>query len=164
MEQHHSHHQHFETANVTRPAGRTDKKKNIYILAVSATLHCLLGCGLGEVAGMVIGTSLHWSNGATMGLALTLGFVFGFAFGMIPLIRSGLGIKKAFRQVLVAEGLSIAVMETVEVLVQVNTSGVMDSHLTDWIFWKGMLLGLTAGFVAAYPVNYWFLKRGFRHH
>lgn len=64
---------------------------------------------------------------------------------------------------LIAEGLSIAVMETVEVLVQVNTPGVMDAHLHEWAFWKGMLFGLAAGFIAAFPVNYLFIKRGLRH-
>ena len=139
------------------------KKENHYLLAASATLHCLLGCGLGEVLGMSIGTWLHWSNLATMALAIILGFVLGFVFGMVPLIRAGFSLKQAFRQVLIAEGLSIAVMETVEVLVQVNAPGVMDAHLTGWLFWKGMLMGLVAGFIAAYPVNLIFIKKGIRH-
>lgn len=132
-------------------------------LAFSATVHCLVGCGLGEVLGMVIGTWLHMNNTDTMILAILLGFVLGFAFGMIPLLRAGFSLKQAFRQVLIAEGLSIAVMETVEVLVQVYTPGVMDAHLDEWVFWKGMLLGLLAGFIAAYPVNYLFISKGVRH-
>ncbi len=56
-----------------------------------------------------------------------------------------------------------AVMETFEVLVQVYSPGVMDAGLTDGIFWLGMLLGLIAGFIAAFPVNYIFIKRGYRH-
>jgi len=139
------------------------KKENHFALAISATLHCLIGCGLGEVLGMVIGTWLHLSNTFTTVIAIILGFILGFAFGMIPLMRAGFPYNKAFKQVLIAEGLSIAVMETFEVLVQVTTPGVMDAHLTDWLFWKGMLLGLIAGFVAAFPVNYIFVKRGIRH-
>jgi Domain of unknown function (DUF4396) len=132
-------------------------------LAFSATVHCLIGCGLGEVLGMVIGTWLHMNNTDTMILAILLGFVLGFAFGMFPLLKAGFSLKRAFRQVLIAEGLSIAVMEMVEVLVQVYTPGVMDAHLHDWVFWKGMLLGLLAGFIAAYPVNYLFIRKGVRH-
>jgi hypothetical protein len=112
---------------------------------------------------MVIGTWLEMSNISTMILAITLGFVLGFAFGMIPLLRAGFSFKRALKQVLVAEGLSIAVMETVEVLVQVKTPGVMEAHLHEWVFWRGMLLGLAAGFIAAYPINYWFIRRGIRH-
>ena len=62
-----------------------------------------------------------------------------------------------------AEGLSIAVMETAEVLAEVYTPGVMNAGLSDGIFWIGMVLALMAGFVAAYPVNYVLVKRGVRH-
>ena len=141
----------------------TNENPGTFKLAFSATLHCLIGCGLGEVAGMIIGTALTMSNHSTMILAIILGFVGGFGLGVVPLKRAGYTWKAAFKQVLVAEGLSIAVMETFEVLVQVYTPGVMDAGLTDGIFWLGMLLGLIAGFIAAFPVNYIFIKRGYRH-
>ncbi len=90
-------------------------------LATSATLHCLLGCGIGEVVGLVIGIALALSNVVTIILAVTLGFVFGFGLGLIPLLKAKFLLKDAIRQVLIAEGLSIAVMETAEVLVEVYT-------------------------------------------
>lgn len=132
-------------------------------LALSATVHCLLGCGLGEVSGMIIGAGFHLNNATTIIISVILGFVGGFALGIIPLKRSGYAFGRAFKIVLIAEGLSIAVMETVEVLTQVYTPGVMDSHLTDPIFWIGMMLGLIAGFIAAFPVNYILISRGIRH-
>ncbi|HEX9654192.1 MAG TPA: DUF4396 domain-containing protein [bacterium] len=132
-------------------------------LATSATLHCLLGCGLGEVGGMTIGTALSFSNLKTMVLAIVLGFVLGFAFGLVPLLRAHFTFRQAAKQVLIAEGLSIAVMETAEVLVQVYTPGVMESHLSDPIYWIGMVLALIAGFAAAFPVNFILVKRGVRH-
>jgi putative flippase GtrA len=139
------------------------KDENHFKLALSATLHCLIGCGLGEVLGMILGTLFLMSNHATMVLAIILGFVGGFGLGVIPLRKAGYTWTSAFKQVLIAEGLSIAVMETFEVLVQVYTPGVMDAGLTDGIFWLGMLLGLIAGFIAAFPVNYVFVKKGIRH-
>lgn len=157
----HGHHHH--SGRLKNESTQRVEKENHFSLAFSATLHCLIGCGLGEVLGMVIGTWLHMNNFNTMLLAIILGFVLGFAFGMVPLIRAGFSFNKAFRQVLIAEGLSIAVMETVEVWVQVSTPGVMDSHLSDWLFWKGMLFGLIAGFIAAFPINYFFVKKGIRH-
>ena len=132
-------------------------------LATSATAHCLAGCGLGEVVGVVIGVALGLTTLATLVLAVLLGFVFGFALGLIPLRRAGFTWAWALRQVLVAEGLSIAVMETAEVLVEVYTPGVMQAGLSSPIFWGGMLLALTAGFVAAWPVNYWLVGKGIRH-
>lgn len=132
-------------------------------LATSATVHCLLGCGLGEVAGIVIGVALGLTATVTIVLAVTLGFVFGFALGLIPLLRAGFSKAWALKQVLVAEGLSIAVMETAEVLVEVYTPGVMSAGLLSPIFWGGMLLALSAGFVAAWPINYWLVGKGIRH-
>jgi hypothetical protein len=139
-------------------------KENYFKLAFSATLHCLIGCGLGEVLGMILGTLFLLSNHATMILAIILGFIGGFGLGVIPFRKAGYTWKAALKQVLIAEGLSIAVMETFEVLVQVYTPGVMEAGLTDSIFWIGMLLGLIAGFIAAFPVNYIFVKKGIRHH
>ena len=59
---------------------------------------------------------MAWSTVQTIVLAVILGFVF-------PLLRARFHLKDAVRQVLLAEGLSIAVMETAEVLVEVYTPG-----------------------------------------
>ena len=132
-------------------------------LAHSATWHCLLGCGIGEVVGVIIGTALLLSNTRTLVLAVVLGFVFGFILGMRPLLRAGFGFSRALRQVFVVESLSIAVMETAEVLVQVYTPGVMDAGLGSGIFWLGMGFALVAGYAAAFPVNYILVGKGIRH-
>ena len=133
-------------------------------LATTATVHCLAGCGVGEVVGVVIGVSLGLTTVVTVLLGVVLGFVFGFALGIMPLLRASFSMKWAAKQVLVAEGLSIAVMESAEVLVQVYTPGVMDAGLSSPLFWAGMLLALTAGFVAAFPVNYILVGKGIKHH
>ena len=132
-------------------------------LAHSATWHCLMGCGLGEVVGVIIGTALEFPLVHTMVLAVVLGFVFGFIFGLRPLLRAGYDFPRALHQVFIAETLSIVVMETTEVLVQVYTPGVMEAGLLSWIFWLGMALALVAGYAAAFPVNYVLVGRGIRH-
>jgi len=152
LEEHKHEHQHFQSQKPSRAK-----------LAFSTTLHCLLGCGIGEVVGVIIGTAFLMTIINTMILAVSLGFVFGFILGIRPLLKAGFNLKRAFQTVFVAEGLSIAVMEATEVLVQVYTPGVMESGLTSWIFWAGMFLALTAGFIAAYPVNYYLIGKGIRH-
>ena len=54
-------------------------------------------------------------------------------------------------------------LEATEVLVIVYTPGVMEAGLSSWIFWAGMLLAMTMGFIAAYPVNYYLIGKGIRH-
>ncbi len=132
-------------------------------LAHSATWHCLMGCGLGEVLGVIIGTALGLSNINTLVLAVVLGFIFGFVFGMRPLLPASFDFSRAIRQVFIAETLSIVVTETTEVLVQVYTPGVMEAGLGSWVFWAGMSLALTAGYIAAFPVNYVLVGQGIRH-
>lgn len=157
MENHHHHH-HAEPRNT--PQNGTE---NNVRLAFQATWHCLIGCGIGEVLGMVIATALGWGNVPSILFAVALGFLFGFILGMRPLLRAGFPFKNAFKTVLIAEGLSIAVMEGFEVLTEVFTPGVMSAHLNEPIFWFGMLLALAVGFVAAFPVNLYFIKKGIRH-
>ena len=132
-------------------------------LAHSATWHCLMGCGLGEVVGVILGTALEFPLVHTMVLAVVLGFVFGFIFGLRPLLRAGYDFPRALHQVFIAETLSIVVMETTEVLIQVYTPGVMEAGLLSWIFWLGMGFALVAGYAAAFPVNYVLVGRGIRH-
>lgn len=142
---------------------KKEEKENHTKLAISATLHCLIGCGIGEIVGMVIGTALGWDNIPRIILAVLLGFVFGFILGMYPLLKNGFSFWKAFKIVFIAESLSIAVMETAEVLTEVYTPGVMDAGLTSWVFWAGMLFALFMGFLAAFPINFYLIKRGVRH-
>jgi len=158
MEHTHQHHEQIHS----KPANPATKDENVMRLAISATLHCLLGCGVGEVVGMIIATYLGMSMVSSMILAILLGFVFGFALGIIPLLRK-FNFSQAFKIVLIAEGLSIAVMEAFEVFTQLAIPGVMEANLSDGIFWLGMFAALIVGFIAALPVNYYMIKRGVRH-
>jgi putative flippase GtrA len=160
MENHNGHTMH---ANHNMIMHEKQEEKNTFILALSATLHCLIGCGIGEVVGMIIGTSLNMSMIDTTILSVILGFIAGLSLGVVPLLRVKFTFKNALKTVLIAEGLSIAVMEAFEVMTQWMIPGVMAGHLTDWIFWAGMLAALVVGFIAALPVNYIMIKRGVRH-
>jgi hypothetical protein len=132
-------------------------------LAIIATAHCLLGCGTGEIVGMLIGMQLGLSNAGTIILAVVLGFVFGLGLGVLPLLRAGFSLKGALRTVVVAEALGIAVMEAVDVAVILSIPGAVDAHFTDAFFWFGMAVALSAGYVAALPVNYVMIRKGYRH-
>ena len=156
-EHHHGHHDHS-----TQSHQRTNEPSTLSF-AISATLHCLLGCGIGEVLGMIISTALHMDNVPSIILAVIMGLIGGFALGVVPWLKQGMSLAEAAKKVLIVEGLSILVMESAQVLTEIYTPGVMEAHLTDGIFWLGMLLALIAGFIAALPINYWFAQKGVRH-
>lgn len=132
-------------------------------MAASATLHCLTGCAIGEIAGLMIGTALGLSDAVTIALAVALAFVFGFALSTLPLLRAGLGFVAALGLVAAADTLSIATMEIVDNVVMALIPGAMDAGLVNWVFWVGMMIALTAAYVAAYPVNRYLIDRGKGH-
>lgn len=132
-------------------------------IALSATLHCLTGCAIGEVLGLVIGTALLLSNAATIGLAIILAFLFGYSLTMIPLVKSGLPIKKALGIALAADTLSIMVMEFVDNAVLLAIPGAMDASLTSWLFWVSLGVALAIAFLAAFPVNRYLIQKGKGH-
>jgi len=109
-------------------------------LAASATAHCLVGCGIGEVTGVIIGVALGLATWLSLTIGVILGFIFGFLLGIVPLVKRGSTPVEAFKIIFLAEFVSIAVMETAEVLIEVYTPGVMTAGLTSPVFWAGMLL------------------------
>lgn len=132
-------------------------------LALSATIHCLTGCGIGEVLGLVISTQLGWHDVAAIGLAIVLAFVFGFGLTVQPLLSSGMAVRRALGLAFAADALSITVMEIVDNTIIVLIPGAMDAAITTVLFWGSLALSLAVAGVAAYPVNRWLIARGRGH-
>lgn len=142
----HAHHGNHANASLSR-------------LATSATLHCLTGCAIGEFAGLAIGVTLGLDPWATMLLATVLGFASGYALGLAPLVKQGMTWTGAFKIIWLGETISIAIMELVMNFTDYHVGGVQAQSVFAPVFWGGFLAALPAGFVAAWPVNYWLLKR-----
>ena len=132
-------------------------------LAVSATAHCLTGCAIGEILGLVIGTALGWGDLPTIALAVALAFFFGYAFTSIPLLRSGLALAAVVPLALVADTISITIMEIVDNAIMLLIPGAMDAGLGDVRFWASLAFALAVAFAAALPVNRWLIARGRGH-
>ena len=125
-----------------------------------ATLHCLTGCVIGEVAGLVVGVSLGLEPWMTIVLATGLAYLSGMTLGLVPVMRDrGVGLAEAFRIIWIGEVISIGVMELVMNFVDYQMGGMMAPSVMSWMFWRGLLFAIPAGFLAAWPVNYWLLKR-----
>ena len=133
---------------------------NPFVTSAQATLHCLTGCVIGEVAGLLIGVSLGLGVWPTIILATTLAYISGFSLGLVPIIRhQGKTFMEALKLIWVGEAISIGVMEIVMNAVDYSVGGMEAGSVFAPIFWIGIAVAIPAGFLAAWPVNWWLLKR-----
>ncbi len=132
-------------------------------MAFQATLHCLTGCAIGEVLGLVVGTALGWEDLPTIFLAIVLAFVFGYSLTMLPLLRSGLGLRQAIGTALAADTISIALMEIVDNAIILAVPGAMDAGLASLLFWGSLAFALAVAFAVTFPINRALIARGLGH-
>lgn len=133
-------------------------------LAFKATLHCVIGCGIGDAAGLIIGTIFGWSVMLTMISGIILGFLGGYGLTMLPLLKQGFDFKSATKITVVSETASIIVMEIGENLTAFLIPGVLAATIFTSFFWIGLIISVIAGFLAAYPLNYFMILKGSRSH
>jgi len=135
-------------------------ESNALITSAQATLHCLTGCVIGEVAGLMIGVSLGLGVWLTIGLATFLAYISGFTLGLLPVMRRQ---KKTFWQALkliwIGEAVSIGVMEIAMNGADYLAGGMQAGSVLSLQFWIGVAVAIPAGFLAAWPVNWWLLSR-----
>jgi hypothetical protein len=128
--------------------------------SAQATVHCLTGCVIGEVAGLMIGVSLGLASWPTIILATILSYISGMTLGLVPVMRSQhIGFVQALRIIWVGEVISIGVMEVVMNFVDHQMGGMTAPSITSWMFWRGIVFAVPAGFLSAWPVNYWLIRR-----
>jgi hypothetical protein len=137
--------------------------RELDVVALSATLHCLTGCAIGEVLGMVIGTALGFSEWGTVALAVGLAFLFGYALTSLPLLRSGLALTAVIPIALASDTISIAIMEVVDNAIMLLIPGAMDAGLTNELFWASLSVALVVAGVFAFPASRWLIARGKGH-
>ena len=134
--------------------------------AASVSLHCLTGCLIGEWCGLALGVVLSLSVGSTMVLATLLAYASGFGLTMWPLLRSGMAFVPALRTVFIGEAVSIGAMEVAMNAVDYAMGGMRVKSLVAPRYWEALAVAAVAGFMAAWPVNFWLLDRNLKkcHH
>ena len=130
--------------------------------SAQATLHCLTGCVIGEVAGLAIAISLGFPIWATIALATTLAYISGFSLGLLPLVRQGHSFQSAFKLIWIGEAISIGVMEIAMNGMDYIAGGMHAGSILDPAFWIGLSVAIPAGFIAAWPVNWWLLSKNMK--
>lgn len=127
--------------------------------AFRSVAHCYSGCGMGEIVGVLIAAGLF--SFGNLGIALitfTLAFVAGYALTVGPLVQDGAPLSTALKDAFIAETPSIALMEIVAITVDLNLAG--SAGMGDVVFWSSLIVSLTCGLLAAYPVNVLLLHYG----
>jgi len=129
-------------------------------LAAHSTLHCLTGCVIGELIGVFIGIETGLSTTHTIALATALSYLSGFTLGLWPVMKErGLSIIAALKIIWIGEVVSIGVMEIVMNAVDYSLGGMAATSFFSWQSIRGLMVAIPAGFLAAWPVNYWLLSR-----
>jgi hypothetical protein len=131
--------------------------------AVQATLHCLTGCAIGEVLGMVLATALGWGNVSSVALSVALAFLFGYALTIRPVLRAGIGFRRAAGITLASDSVSIATMEIVDNAFILLVPGAIAAGLAESLFWWSLAVSLVIAFVLTVPVNRCLIARGRGH-
>lgn len=114
---------------------------------------------IGEWAGLAIGVALSLPIGLTVVLATVLAYTSGFGLTMWPLLRRGMRLWPALTTVFVGEVVSIGVMEAVMNAVDYSMGGMGVRSLSAPRYWEALAVASVAGFLAAWPVNFWLLGR-----
>src|SRR5665811_1489978 len=134
---------------------------------LGSTMHCVAGDGIGILAGAVVASYLTLTRPLEIGLEYALGFLFGWTIfqGLFMRDMAGGSYGRALATTFVPEFLSMnflmAGMMPIASLGRVAVGGKF-SPLTPE-FWFVMSMALLAGFIVAYPINWWLVANGLKH-
>jgi hypothetical protein len=131
--------------------------------AIRATLHCLTGCAIGEVLGMVLATAFGFGNASSIAISVVLAFLFGYTLTIRPVLRAGVGLRRAAGVAFASDTVSITTMEIVDNAFILIVPGAMAAGLTDGLFWWSLAVGLVIAFALTVPVNRRLIARGRGH-
>jgi hypothetical protein len=112
---------------------------------------------------MALATAFGWANLVQIVLAVVLAFIFGYSLTLWPVLRAGLSFRQATAVALVADTVSIAIMEAVDNGFVLVVPGAIDAGLGDAKFWWSIALGFAIAFGPAWAANRWLIARGKGH-
>jgi len=112
---------------------------------------------------MVIATAFDLSNAASIAIAVVLAFIFGYSLTLGPVMRAGVGLRRAMPLTFASDTASIAVMEAVDNAFILIVPGAIAAGLGDALFWRSLGVGFVIAFFFAFPLNRWLIARGRGH-
>ncbi|MFB6361974.1 MAG: DUF4396 domain-containing protein [Halobacteriales archaeon] len=141
-------------------SGRSQiRRDSLWRRGFRSVCHCYSGCGAGEVTGVIIALGLlSMENLAVAAMTFTFAYIFGYALTVGPLMQEGVSFSQAMWDAFLAETPSITVMEVVAIGTDLWLAG--EAGLTDVLFWSALVVSLSVGLIAAYPINVLLIRQG----
>ncbi len=134
---------------------------------LGSTMHCVAGDGVGILAGAALAGVVHTGPVAEITLEYVLGFGFGWTVFQALFMRDMVGgsyvrsLKATFIPELLSMNLLMAGMVPTMAILKTRITG--DVGPSQPAFWFVMSMALLAGFIAAYPINWWLVSRQLKH-
>jgi len=134
---------------------------------LGSTMHCVAGDGVGIIAGAVLSSVFGIAGLAEVILEYVLGFAFGWAIFQALFMRDMAGgsylraLKSTFISELLSMNLLMAGMVPTVMALKSRIPSAADPATPQ--FWFVMSMGLLAGFILAYPMNWWLVAYHLKH-
>ena len=123
--------------------------------------HCYSGCGLGELTGVIIAAGLLAGSNTTVAITtFILAYLFGIALTVGPLLQDGVDLRAALKDAFISETPSIAAMELVAIGSDLLIAG--QATWSEPVFWSSIIVSLSLGLLAAYPINVLLIRFGIK--
>jgi hypothetical protein len=134
---------------------------------LGSTMHCAAGDGLGIIVGAAIGSLLQLNPIMDISLEYILGFGFGWLFFQAFAMRdmAGGSYKKSLKMTFIPEFYSMNLLMCGMLFVSKfwMPAVVGSGSPTSPAFWFIMSIALIAGFLVAYPMNWWLVTNHMKH-
>lgn len=130
-------------------------------------MHCAAGDGLGIIVGAAIAALLRFPGWAHLAFEYAVGFGFGWAFFQAFAMRDMAGgsylrsLRLTFLPEFLSMNLLMAGMVATAALLRPSIAGSGNPMRPG--FWFVMSMALIAGFILAYPMNWWLVGSGLKH-
>jgi hypothetical protein len=133
---------------------------------VGSTMHCVAGDGLGILVAAAALAPLHLPPAVDLVVEYVVGFGFGWTIFQALFMRDMAGsyrrsLRSTFLPKMVSMNGVMAAMAAVSVPWKESVPAATTSLSLD--FWFVMSIALGAGFLVAYPINWWLVARGLKH-
>jgi hypothetical protein len=133
---------------------------------LGSTMHCVAGDGVGILVGAVLARHFHIEGFAEIALEYALGFMFGWTVFQALFMRDMAGsYGRSLKTTFVPEFLSMNILMAGMVPVAAVFARYFDTSRNPLQpeFWFRMSMALLAGFIVAFPMNWWLVVRHLKH-